>query len=404
MARWLAVSGMVLGLALLHGLLLLLGSDLVPPITNGLMFVANLYVMFCGYLVLRDRGFSGVLGFVAGYLVLFALLVLGLERVSLFLLLVLLYASVFRVGLLLGLFAIFVMSYVVFQPYAFETFAPLAAGFSAFWWLKKQGASRFLLSCLAVGLFSLMAVLLPLLHLIIQDTAQTMWAAFTRADVQSALGVSLLSSTIATVLVALGGIPLAYAMARSRFRGQGVVEALIDLPILVPQSVVGIALLIMLGPGSPLGQALEEAGLGVAGRFAGIVTAQVFVAFPFLVKTALTAFEAVPLHFEDVSRTLGAKPAVTFWRVALPMASRGVATGCILAWARAVSEFGAIVLFAPNPLSGPVLVHTEFLKAGAAESRPIASLLLMVCLWIFVLLQIGRAWLPAPFRTRAGGA
>ena len=178
----------------------LLAGDLVPPVTNGLMFVANLYVSFCGFLVLRDCGFGRLLGFAVGYLLLFALLVVVAERVSLFILLILLYASVFRVGLLLGLFAIFVASYILFQPYAFESFAPLAGAFGILWFLHKRGASRFMLVCASAGLLALAAVLLPLLHLLVQDTPQTLWAAFSRDDVQSALGVSLLSSTLATLL------------------------------------------------------------------------------------------------------------------------------------------------------------------------------------------------------------
>ena len=111
----------------------------------------------------------------------------------------------------------------------------------------------------------------------------------------------------------------------------------------------------------------------------------------------MTAFEGVDEHLEDVSRTLGASSAKTFWRVSLPLASRGIVTGMILAWARAISEFGAIILFAAHPQSAPVLVHNEFQKAGIAESRPIAVLLLIICLWIFVVFHFGKTLLPSGF-------
>jgi molybdate/tungstate transport system permease protein len=130
----------------------------------------------------------------------------------------------------------------------------------------------------------------------------------------------------------------------------------------------------------------------------GIVVAQVFVAFPFLVKTAMTAFEGIPMSLERASRSLGASAAVTFLRVALPLASRGILVGLTLAWARAISEFGCIVLFASSPVTAPVLVHTEFLRAGATESRPIATLLLVTCVWIFVMLQFGQTLLPFALR------
>jgi len=160
-----------------------------------------------------------------------------------------------------------------------------------------------------------------------------------------------------------------------------------------------VALVVLLGPGSPLGQFLASAtGLRFSGTFAGIVAAQVFVSSPFLVKTATTAFEGVPRHLEAASRTLGASPLATFWSIAMALAWRGVLAGLALTWARAVSEFGSILLFASSPLTGPILVHNEFLRGGVSESRPIAVLLLLVCFWIFVGLRFGRTLLPAGWR------
>jgi molybdate/tungstate transport system permease protein len=397
--RWPGILITTASLGVLHLLMALLPGPLLTPATNLVLFAANLYVAYCAWLVLRDSDRATVGLFAAGYMVLFLLILVLLGRDSLFILLIILYASFFRVPLLLGLLVVFVLSYVVFQPYAFETFAPLSTAFVVVWWIKRSGASTFLVGCLSLGLFSLAAILLPLVHLLAQDSTQTLWYALSRPDVQSAIWLSLASSALATVIIALWGVPLAYALARSQFRGKGVIESLIDLPILIPQSVVGIALLVLLGAGSPLGQALDAAGLTVAGRFAGIVLAQVFVACPFLIKTAMTAFEGVPEHLEDVSRTLGARPSATFFRVALPLASRGVFVGFILSWARAISEFGAIILFAAHPQTAPVLAYNESLKAGGiSEARPIAVVLLLVCLWVFVLLQFGKTFLPRAYR------
>jgi molybdate/tungstate transport system permease protein len=228
----------------------------------------------------------------------------------------------------------------------------------------------------------------------VQDSVQTLLHALARDDVQDALGLSLLTSSLATVVVALWGVPLAWAMARHDFPGKRWIESLIDLPILVPQSVAAVALMVLFGPGSPLGQGLSSLGVKVSGSLVGLVLAQIFVASPFLVKTAMTAFEGVPLQLEQASRSLGASPASTFARIALPLASRGILVGAALAWARAISEFGVIVLFAPSPVSAPVLVHTEFLRAGAAESRPIATLLLVTCLWFFVVLRFAEVLVP----------
>jgi molybdate/tungstate transport system permease protein len=220
--------------------------------------------------------------------------------------------------------------------------------------------------------------------------------------VREAIALSLGSSTAATLLVALWGIPLAWALARVDFPGRRIVETAIDLPILVPQSVAGIALIVLLGPGSPLGEWLQAAGLGVSGSFVGLVVAQVFVSAPFLIKTALAAFEGVPPQLEIASRTLGASAAATFARISLPLAARGILLGAALGWARAVSEFGTVVLFASSPVTAPVLVHTEFLRAGTSEARPIAILLLVICVWIFIVLQFGQALMPFALRRAEG--
>jgi molybdate/tungstate transport system permease protein len=294
---------------------------------------------------------------------------------------------------LLGFFAIFVVSFVILQPYAFEAFIPLVLIYALLVKLRRK-ASTFALACLGFGLLCLAAVLFPIIHLGVQDSAQTLLFALGRGDVQEALGVSLLSSTLATLVVALFGIPLAYAMARVEVPGKRWIESLIDLPILVPQSVAGVALMVLLGPGSPLGQGLESTGLKISGSLVGLLVAQVFVASPFMIKAALTAFEGVPVQLEHASRSLGASPAKTFARIALPLAARGILVGAALAWARAISEFGVIILFAPSPVSAPVLVHTEFLRAGASESRPIAIVLLATCLWFFVVLRFAETLMP----------
>lgn len=388
----------VAALAAVHLALALLPDPPFSPAMSFVLFGTNLYVLHSAASVLRGRSGRALAAFLAGYLVLVLLALVLLDRKPLFVLLAVIYASVFGSPFLLGWFALFVLSFVVLQPYAFETFVPLSLGYAAVWRVRRS-APPFVAAALAGGLLALAVVLFPLLHLALQDSAQTLGRTLLRDDVRRALGASLATSTVAALLVALWGVPLAYALARLEFPGKGVVESLVDLPILVPQPVVGIALVALLGPGSPLGQGLAEAtGLRFSGTFAGIVAAQVFVCSPFLVKTAMTAFEGVPPELEAASRTLGATPFATFARIALPLASRGVLVGLALAWSRAVSEFGSILLFASSPLTAPVLVHNEFLLGGLSESRPIAVLLLLTCLWIFVGLRLGRGLLPAAWR------
>jgi molybdate/tungstate transport system permease protein len=382
-----------------------IGLAPVPPFSFGMnlaLFFTNLFVFYAAATVLRRRSAKMVALFVAGYLVLFVLVLAILNKPPLFILLVVVYAGFFGARVLLGFFAIFVLCFVVLQPFAFETFIPLVLIYAVFWLTRRQ-ASLFVRLCLCAGLVALTAVLFPLIHLAMQDSVQTLWRTLARHDVASAIWLSLLTSTLATAALAVWAVPLAYALARVDFPGKRWALALVDVPILVPQSVAGVALIVLLGPGSVLGSALEKAGLPISGSLLGIVLAQVFVAAPFLVKTAMTAFEGVPLQYEFASRSLGASPAATFAHIAVPLASRGIVVGATLAWARAVSEFGCIVLFASSPVTAPILVHTEFLRAGASESRPIAIVLLVICLWIFVMLQFGQTLMPFALR-RPGGA
>jgi len=396
-----AVIVAVAGLLLVHLVVGLLPNGPISLPTNVVLGAANLYVLYCAGFALRSGSSVRVGLFALGYFLLFILVLVLLDRQSLFILLVVVYASVFHVPYLLGYFAIFVLSFVVLQPYGFESFLPLTLVYAALWQAGKRArsVSPFLLGCFAVGLVALVLVLFPLVHLSIQDSPRTLGYVLEREEVQRAIWASVGSSTVATLVVAVWGVPLAYSLARLQFRGKAVVETFIDVPILVPQSVVGVALLTLLGPGSPVGQMLADRfGLQIAGRFAGVVLAQVFVSCPFLIKTAMTAFEGVPLHLESAARTLGASPRTTFLRVTLPLASRGVLVGMILAWARSISEFGSIILFASSPITAPILVHTEFVKTGITESRPIAVLLLLICLWIFVMLQFGQSLMPAALR------
>jgi molybdate/tungstate transport system permease protein len=391
----------VVVLALVHLGLSQVPGQPVSPAMNVVLFAANLYTLYCASVVLDGKGGWEVGLFAAGYVALYLLTMVVLDKKPLFVLLLVAYASVFGSKPLLGLWALFVVCFVVFQPYAFETFIPLAFIAVVVWRLRGE-TSRFALVALGAGLLGLFSVLFPLLHMAISDSVMTLWRALGRDDVQQALAMSLTTATVSTVLVALWGVPLAWALARHDFRGKGVVESLVDLPILVPQSVAGVALVSLLGPGSPMGSVIDERlGLRISGSALGIVIAQVFVAAPFLIKTAVSGFEAVPVELELASRSLGVGAAATWWRISLPLAARSVLVGAALTWARAVSEFGTIMLFASSPTTAPVLVHTEFLRGGASDSRPLATLLLLVCLWAFLLLQLGRVMLPFSMRRPA---
>jgi len=371
--------------------------------TNLVLFFVNLFVLFsAGYVVDVSR-WKKAGAFLLGYGLLFGILILKFNKPPLFVLLAVLYVGFFGTKQLFGFFLIFFGSFVLFQPFAFESFILLILLYVAYWRIDKN-VSGFVRASLLIGLAGLALLLLPLLHLGMQDSIQSLLRTLERPDVRNAIAVSLGTSLVSTLILALWAIPFSYGMARHDFAGKRMVESLIDMPILVPQSVAGVAFIVLLGPGSILGTVFDGYGIGISGTYVGIVIAQVFVSSPFIIKSAIAAFEAVPVRYEMASRTLGASEIRTFLSVTLPLASRGILFGAALSWARSISEFGCIVLFASSPATAPILVHTEFLRAGASESRPLAMLFLIICLWMFFLMHFAQHLLPYSLQRRKVGA
>lgn len=212
------------------------------------------------------------------------------------------------------------------------------------------------------------------------------------AALRAALGTTLAAATAATCLAAVGGTPLGWLLARGRFRGRVVVEALLDLPVVLPHPVAGLALLLVLGRASPAGAALAAAGLRVVGTPLGTVAAMCFVAAPLYVSAARAAFAQVDPAHELTARTLGAHPGRVFWRVSIPIAAPGLIAGAVTAWARALSEFGAIVVLAYHPRVASTLVYERFTGFGLDEALPAAAALVLVAVVPLVALRaVGRA-------------
>jgi molybdate/tungstate transport system permease protein len=197
-------------------------------------------------------------------------------------------------------------------------------------------------------------------------------------DVLEAAGTSLAAAVASTGLAVSFGVPLAYWLARTSWRGAGIVTALVVLPLVLPPVVSGLLLLSVVGPDAPLGVAARTLGVPLSRSLAGVVLAQTFVASPFVVLASRAAFEAVDRDVEDAARTLGASPLGTFQRVTLPMALPGVLAGVTLAFARAMGEFGATLTLAYYPRTMPVEVWVAFSTRGLDAAYPIAVLLLGV--------------------------
>lgn len=200
------------------------------------------------------------------------------------------------------------------------------------------------------------------------------------AELRGALSLTAITATGATLLGVLGGTPMAWLLARRVFRGRAVLSAVLDLPLLVPHPVAGIALLLVLGRDSALGGALLTVGVRVVGTPFGIVAAMLFVAAPLYISGAREAFARVDPRFEAVARTLGDPPIRAFLRITLPLSRRGLIASAVVMWARAVSEFGAIVVLTYNPKVASVLSYDRFTSFGLREALPVAAVLALLAL------------------------
>ncbi len=183
----------------------------------------------------------------------------------------------------------------------------------------------------------------------------------------SATAISALAATLSAALIGLFGIPLGYLLARGRSRWLRFLEVLVQLPLAIPPLASGILLLLLVGPYTPIGQLT---GGALTDSFAGIVIAQTFVAAPFMVIAARSAFAAVDPALDGVAATLGVRALPRFLRVDLPLAWQGIFAGALLAWVRAFGEFGATVMVAYHPYSLPVYTFVQFGSAGLVTALP----------------------------------
>jgi len=189
---------------------------------------------------------------------------------------------------------------------------------------------------------------IPLLGLLGRTPWGSIGAELASPRVAEALRLSLVCSLGAVAVSIVLGVPLAFLLARVEFPGRNLVRALTTLPMVFPPVVGGVALLLAFGRRGLLGRSLDMWGLSVSFTTAAVVMAQLFIASPFFVKSARAGFEAVDVRFEAAARTLGAGPWRVFWTVTVPLARPALLSGLVLAWARALSEFGATMMFAGN--------------------------------------------------------
>jgi len=240
----------------------------------------------------------------------------------------------------------------------------------------------------ALGGLVLLFIIAPLISMFFSCSLPELAETAKDTEVRSSIWLTLWTSMAATALFAIAAIPFAYLLARKDFPLKGLVTGIIDLPIVIPHSAAGIALLGVLSRNAVLGKAAGKMGFSFVGSNAGIMAAMAFVSIPFLINSARDGFLAVPVRLEKAALNLGASPLRVFLTISVPLAARPIISGLILMWARGMSEFGAVLIIAYQPMITPVLIYERFGAFGLKSVRPVAVLFIAVCLVFFIILRL----------------
>ena len=245
----------------------------------------------------------------------------------------------------------------------------------------------------ALALVLLLFLAIPVGALLIRALGTgAAWDAGTFDTLRQALGLSMVTTAMTMVIVVVLGTPLAYLLARRRFPGAAAIEALVDLPIVLPPAVAGIALLVAFGRNGLVGRWLAEGGVTVGFTTIAVVMAQVFVSAPFYVIAARGGFARVDSDIEAAAADLGATPGQVFRTVTLPLIAPSLIAGAVLAWARALGEFGATIMFAGNfpgvTQTMPLAVYGRFGGGDLSTALLLSVVLLVASLMVLLGVRI----------------
>lgn len=263
--------------------------------------------------------------------------------------------------------------------------------------VRAGGVRGVPLPLLVPALIGLAFLVVPLVALLVRAPWRSMPEQLTSAEVWQALQLSLICATAATAVSLVIGVPLAWLLARVEFPGRGLVRALVTLPLVLPPVVGGVALLTALGRNGIVGKWLDSwFGVTLPFTTAGVVVAEAFVAMPFLVISVEGTLRAADPRHEEAATTLGASRFTAFRRVTLPLIAPGIAAGAVLAWARALGEFGATITFAGNfPGRTQTMPLAVYLALQSDPEAAIALSLVLLAVSIAVLAGLRDRWMTA---------
>ena len=234
----------------------------------------------------------------------------------------------------------------------------------------------------------LLFILAPLVGMVLKTSGSEIFETVIDEDIRKSMWLTLGVAFLATLFFSLGAIPLGWVLARTDFPGKRIIQGLIDLPIVLPHTAAGIALLGFISREGFLGKMASLVGLNLVGNPVGIALAMAFVSLSFLINSSRDGFSAVPERLEKAALNLGASSSKMFFTISVPLSWRSIASGFVMMFARGMSEFGAIVIIAYHPMTVPVMIFERFNQYGISYARPAAVLFLIVALAVFIILRL----------------
>ena len=234
----------------------------------------------------------------------------------------------------------------------------------------------------------LLFIIAPLAGMFIHTSASGFFETVSDKEVHRSIWLTLWVSFAGTFVFAFGAVPLAWLLARRQFPLKSVVQGIIDLPVVLPHTAAGIALLGFISRDGLLGKTASVVGLDLVNHPSGIALAMAFVSLPFMINSARDGFASVPERLEKAALNLGASRSRVFFTISLPLAWRSIISGFVMMFARGMSEFGAVVIIAYHPMIAPVLIYERFSSFGLSYARPAAVLFIIVALIVFIGLRL----------------
>lgn len=234
--------------------------------------------------------------------------------------------------------------------------------------------------------FVLLFILIPLVGLFSGVGWSGFISSFFDEEIMRSVLLTMKISFFGTCLILLTGLPLAYLIARNNFRGKSLLESIVDIPVMIPHTAAGIALLMAFSQGD-MNRFFKSLGIQFIDTEAGVMIAMMFLSSPFLINGAKEGFKNIDPKLENVARTLGAGSFSVFFRVVLPNAKKDIINGMLMMWSRGLGEFGAVVIIAYHPMIAPVLIYDRFNSYGLSYSAPVAAVMIAVSSTTFLLVR-----------------